>query len=473
MIFPALVALALSQGTPVSTPATLPPVDPNAPLPPGHPTMGGQSPSLGPVDPNAPLPPGHPAMGGQAPALGPVDPNAPLPPGHPGTAAPTDLPQGHPQVAAGQKPLSSSDLIKKLDGTPDLKSKEKTFEVAAALGKLYYANGRYPESAIYLKQALGKSEPARGLLFDARKRNAAHAVKSASEVGCGPSPQSTVDSLTGIARAKLTAGDAAAAEACASSALEPTGEVERILANALFLTGDPAAALAELDRAIAVDARDADAAFLRGAVRLDAHGDDLKQLSQAKADLSRSVELAPGGPRAPFAREMVAHVDKALAAGGLGKLDAQLQKEARARPIPAASSQGMPVLSKDQIDAVQNTERTPEMDQGFAQLVEQGEDQLAHKHFQDALDLYKRVVPFQQENGRAKAGMAWAMVGLGKPAADRIWMVAIQADVAAVDHLGDTLKAKGDLQGARDLWAKLLQSAPDYAARTGLASKVQ
>jgi hypothetical protein len=68
--------------------------------------------------------------------------------------------------------------------------------------------------------------------------------------------------------------------------------------------------------------------------------------------------------------------------------------------------------------------------------------------------------------------MAWALVGMNRqPMADRVWQVAVSADPAAVDKLGDTLKAKGDEKGARALWSKLAQTDPAYAQRAGLSSK--
>jgi hypothetical protein len=125
------------------------------------------------------------------------------------------------------------------------------------------------------------------------------------------------------------------------------------------------------------------------------------------------------------------------------------------------------------MQAVQNTEMTPEVVAGLSKLVEQGEESLAHGQVQEALDAYKRVIPFQPENGRARAGMAWALVGLGRPMADRIWSVAIQSDASSVDKLGDTLAAKGDSKGAQALWTKLSQTAPDYAGRAGLSKKLR
>jgi tetratricopeptide (TPR) repeat protein len=499
MIWPgvALFLLAQSPG----------PVSPDAPLPPGHPALNSSP-------PGGKLPPGHPPLNSAAPG------NGTLPPGHPalgnsgGTpesspefppfagasaespaAAPATLPAGHPHVNRNEKPMSAGDLIKKLDSTTDLRQREKTFEVAAALGKLYYGSARYLEAAIYLRQALEKTASARASYLDLNRKAGTQALPTPAEAGCLPGPEATVDSLAQMARQKAQEGNASAAAECARLAIEPVVDAERTLADALFLTGDAKGALAELDRAAALDDRDPEVVFLRGAVRLDSSGDDVKALRAAKQDFDKVLVLAPQGPRAPFARLLGERAGKAIGAGGLAKLDALEAKEDKAKPPPrlaapvapfagsaapfagtappfAGGGQGVPALTKEQMEAVQNTERTPELMQGMQKLVEEGEDDLAHGKFQDALDAYKRVVPFQPENGRAKAGMAWALVGLGKPMADRVWMVAVQADPAAVDKLGDALKAKGDAQGAQALWQKLASSDPTYADRAGLKQKL-
>jgi hypothetical protein len=59
-----------------------------------------------------------------------------------------------------------------------------------------------------------------------------------------------------------------------------------------------------------------------------------------------------------------------------------------------------------------------------------------------------------------------------QPMADRVWQVAVNADPAAVDKLGDALKAKGDAAGAKALWTKLAQTAPAYASQSGLQGKL-
>jgi predicted negative regulator of RcsB-dependent stress response len=57
--------------------------------------------------------------------------------------------------------------------------------------------------------------------------------------------------------------------------------------------------------------------------------------------------------------------------------------------------------------------------------------------------------------------------------ADRVWSVAVSADPAAVDKLGDTLAAKGDKAGAKALWSKLAETAPSYADSSSMGAKLR
>ena len=452
-------------------------VDPNAPLPPGHPAIGGSSTGAGAIPSSGTLPPGHPAIGQP-------------PMGEGAGAGAGALPPGHPQVDPSQKPLSTPELIQKLDATADLKERPKTFEVAASLGKLYYATARYADAAVYLKQAMDKADPARAVLVEARAKAGKAARPSLAEAGC-PLGDASLDASLGPAREKLKAGNAAAAAACAEQAWVMVSDVGRQLSNAHFLAGDGKASLAVLDGLLTTQDADAEALFLRGAVRLDIASEDAKALGQSKKDLERCLAVAPNGPRAAFAQALLARLNAALGEGGLRKLDAKEAAVDRAKPVPnlaaaapppfanapfagggGGGGAGAPALSQDAINAVQNTERTPELESGLQKLVEEGEDHLAHGRFEEALNAYKRVVPFQPNNGRAKAGMAWALVGLGKPMADRIWGVAVSADPSAVDHLGDALKAKGDANGAKLLWQKLAQTDQSYAQSSGLNKKL-
>ncbi len=444
--------------------APLPEGAEDKPLPPGHPTT--QAP---PLAPGAQLPPNHPPM-----KAGPLEPGAQMPPNHPATNAPplTQQQGGAPSGSEGD------DLLKKLDAAGDLTGKPKTFEVAAALGKLYYGRGRYDEAGKSLSEAEQKGDEARTLFLSQRKK-AGKALPSPEQAGC-PSAASgaTFETLLAAAKEKAKAGQAPASATCARVALEPVLEVKEFSARNFMLRGDSAGALKEYEGILEVDESHAAALFGRGSVLLETRGDDPKALGEVKQTWGRYLAAHPQGARADRLKVLLARVDTLVAAGGASKLaqkkTAEAEEAAAKLPKPPmmaarARQQGgsaEPQITKEMVDAVQNTERTPELEQGMAKLVEEGEEHLAHQRFQDALDVYKRVVPFQPENGRAKAGMAWSLVGLNKqPMADRVWSVAVDADASAVDKLGDTLKAKGDANGAKALWTKLAASAPAYAPK--------
>ena len=418
------------------------------------------------------LPPGHPPLdappgANKAPPLDFSKPNT-LPPGHP--------PMGEAPEArsSAPDPVDSAALMQKLDAAKDLESKEKTFEVAAALGKLYYANGRYAQATPYLVQAEEKAKAVRALFLEQQKKAQAAkaAVMPAEAAGCARAANATLDGLGELAKKKARAGELAASVSCARAALMPLVETENLLANARFIAHDPKGALASFGRVLEISDANPEALYGQAAVLLDSQGDDLKALKLAKADLERFVRDYPTAPRAKQAKAFLARTDEALGAGGITQLVAK--REAARKSAPPPPPQNPPALTQQMVDAVQNTERTPEMEAGFQKLIDEAEDHLAKGRFQEALDNYKRVVPFQPENGRAKAGMAWSLVGLNKqPMAERVWSVAVQADPAAVDKLGESLKAKGDSAGAKALWSRLKESAPQYATTAKLDEKLR
>jgi len=125
------------------------------------------------------------------------------------------------------------------------------------------------------------------------------------------------------------------------------------------------------------------------------------------------------------------------------------------------------------MEAFQKVDVTPEMKANFARLIEDGEAKLVANRYQDALDNYRQVMPYQPENPRLRAGMAWALVGLQRqPMADNVWRVAVTSDPAAVDALGDRLSKAGNKESARAIWTKLQATAPDYASRSGVQKKL-
>ncbi|KFE63049.1 tetratricopeptide repeat protein [Hyalangium minutum] len=469
----ALAAAALLAAEPSNLPPNHPPVPPGTQASPARPPPGV-------------LPEGHPAM---APGQGMEDGQGGLPEGHP--------PMTGSGAGQGRLPPSAEDLLKQLDATEGLKSREKTFEIASSLGKLYYSNGRPGEAMMYFLQAEQKAVATRALFVEQRKKLGKKPVPSAEEVGCGFTPTTPLADMAKVADERAKKGDVAGSAACARSALEPVLEVEVMRGQALYLTGDKAGALTIFERVLDVAPSNAEALFSRSAVLYETKGEDVKALRAAHEGFEAYVAAHPDAPRVDLAKQLSVFAEETAKAGGREKWKQQRAEERRIRlsqPRPSApmagnmpmaggpmaggpmagnsgAQGGPPALTQEMVDAIQNTERTPELEAGLAKLVEEGEEHLSKGRWDDALGVYRRVVPFQPDNGRAKAGMAWALVGKSSPMADRVWGVAVGSDAAAVEQLGDRLMAKGDAKGAKALWAKLLQSAPSYPNKAALQAK--
>ena len=378
-------------------------------------------------------------------------------------AAPA-LPPNHPPL--GPAP-TAGELVKKLDATAGLKEKDKPFEIAASLGRLYFGQGRYADAQTFFRQAVSGADGARTLFVAQRKLAGSKALPGAADVGCDPRAEMPLATLEDKAKA-LSGKNPPGAVACLKVALAPLMEIEVLLGNSQFLLHDTAAALATYSRALDTFPSNVDALYGRAAVTLDTQGDDVAALGRAKADFERFLQDAPTSPRAPNAKRLLARTIDALKAGGLSKLSVTADQVAASQPPPAAGTP--PVLTKELVDAFQNAPRTPEMESNFAKLVSDAEEHLARGRFQDALTAYKQVMPYQPDNARLRAGMAWTMIKLNRqPMADNVWRVATQ-NPDAVSELGDALKAKGDADGARAVWQRLKESVPEYAPR--LAGKL-
>jgi tetratricopeptide (TPR) repeat protein len=472
-------------------------------LPPNHPPIPSGT-QASPARPGAAgaLPEGHPPLpsGGQGLAPSP----GALPEGHPPMgasgvrgAAPGALPEGHPPMSGtGRMPPSAEELLRQLDATQGLRDREKSFEVASSLGKLYYTNGRTSEAMAFFFQAEEKAVATRALYLEQRKKLGKKPVPSAQEAGCGFSETSALEAMAKVAEERARKGDVAGAAACARAALEPVLQVEVLRGHALYLSGDREGALVVYGRVLEVAPTEPEALFARSALLYELKGEDVKALRAAHEGFEAFLAAHPGSPREGLAQQLSKFAEDTAKAGGRQRWKLAREEERRLRlsqpaaqapmggmgpmaghPGPMAGHPGAggqdapPQLTQEMVDAIQNTERTPELEAGLARLVEEGEEHLARGRYDEALGVYRRVVPFQPDNGRAKAGMAWALVGLGRPMADRIWGVAVSSDAAAVERLGDTLLEKGDAQGAKALWGKLLASAPDYPNKAALQAK--
>jgi tetratricopeptide (TPR) repeat protein len=484
------------------------------PLPPGHPSVSGGVVPAKPLNGTTPpdqqtLPPNHPpldpggASGGTSGGTGALPPGHPaIPPGEsagtPGPQAGTPaegLPAGHPSVAPGAAPPTSDELIRRMDSTPDLKTRPKPFEVSAAIGKLYYGRGRWADARDFFSQAEKTAEPVRALFLE-QKKLARGTLPDASAAGCQLSSDSAVDKIVEKARGLAAQKKAGPAAACALEALGPVLDSTALLGNSLALLGDPKGALAAYERVLQVQPRNSAALYGHAAVTFDLKGDDLGALRSARKDLQTSLDAAPGASHAASAKALAERIDQVIAAGGATKFArAQEKSRAEARPAvaaappmatgpmaaappmasgPAASGPTTPPqLSKETMEAFQKTEVTPEMKANFARLIDSGEAKLVANKYQDALDDFRQVMPYQPDNSRLRAGLAWALVGLQRqPMADNVWRVAVTSDPASVDALGDRLSKAGNREGARALWTKLQATAPDYASRSGVQKKL-
>ena len=492
----AALALLLAQGQP---------------LPPGHPSVSGgvvpAKPLNGQASPGEQtLPPNHPPLDQSGVSGG----TGALPPGHPaippgesaGTPGPQagtpaeGLPAGHPSVAPGAAPPSSDELIRRMDSTPDLKTRAKPFEVSAAIGKLYYGRGRWADARDFFVQAEKTAEPVRDLFLQ-QKKLAKGPLPDAAAAGCRLSNDTAVDKVVEKARSLAAQKQPGPAAACALEALGPVLDSTALLGNSLALLGDTKGALAAYERVLQLQPRSSAALYGHAAVTFDLKGDDLGALKSAKKDLQTSVQVAPDASHAASAKALAERMDQVIAAGGATKYArAQEKARAEARPAVAAAAPPMatgpmaaapppapgptasgpsapPQLSKETMEAFQKAEVTPEMQANFARLIDSGEAKLVANKYQDALDDFRQVMPYQPNNPRLRAGLAWALVGLQRqPMADNVWRVAVTSDPASVDALGDKLSKAGNRDGARALWTKLQATAPDYASQSGVQKKL-
>lgn len=425
----------------------------------------------------------------------------PIPPGT--SASPTTaparpdttglpLPSGHPSVTEGAQAMSTDALIEKLDATPDLLERPKTFEMSAMIGRLYLHRGRHPEARKFLGQAVEKGAGLEKSFLSHGARLPLSEREALSKTRCAVSQEAGLEAQALEVERALKKGERLAASACLGDALPGLVNAYEQLGKAAQLDGDFPAAIAAYEGALRVDGTSAESLFARATLLFETRGEDLKALAIARDGFRFYLQKHPEGPRAAASKELLSRVEGSIQAGGVNAWIAKSRRERLARvgttfpkagvprqlpPAQAATAPAageLPELTPEMVEAIQNVERTPELEAGLAKLVEEGEEHLAKGRYQEALANYRRVVPVQPDNGRAQAGMAWAMVGLNRGAvADRIWGVAAQNSPEALDALGDALKAKGNAASAKAVWTRLLATSPGYPARAAVEKKLK
>ena len=349
------------------------------------------------------------------------------------------LPEGHPQVEASSAPAFST-LAAKLES-----QKEKSFENSVTLGELYESHGLVEKAIGHLTQAADFASPLRQFYAGLRRKWTEGPLPTLPREACTATPSTSVAEWMGVLKSK--SGDLKASLACAQWALEPVRKADVLLGRLLFLEGkNPEAQKVYARLADVLD--EPFGLYAQAMMLIDSRGEDVASLRQAKALLEVFLKKAPGAPSARQASQMVSWAEKAIAAGGIAQL--------RPRPVEKnAAMPSAPALAPEVVQAFQKTEQTPEMQANFARILEAAEEHLARGRFQDALNGYKSVMPYQPQNGRVQAGMAWSLIGLNKPMAQRVWTVAVENHAEAIVALSKTLELKGDKAGAAALRTRL------------------
>lgn len=361
----------------------------------------------------------------------------------PATLALCSLLSTAPAAPAAQPPPTPEALLKQVEAL-GMQGRDKPFEVASAIGKLYWSADRRDEALPYLEEAVKTAAPVRGTYLQLRKK--AFAAKTPPAPACGETPPTLADAAARAPKWKLPE-----ALACLRQALQPVLEVHALLGHGHHLAGRTDEALAAYAAVLEVADAYEEALFGEAVLLLEHHGDDASSLERARGDFERYVQRYPASPRVDRARVLMARAQAAKNAGGLSKL-AAARAESTQAPAPASP----PPLSAEQVAAFQAVPRTPGFEADLVKKLDEAEGHLAAGRFQQALDLYKAVMPYSPQDGRVQAGMAWALLGLDKqPMADRVWGVAVTGSRGAVENLVETLRSKGDTAGAAKLQARL------------------
>ncbi|MFN7131380.1 MAG: hypothetical protein ACK4N5_04815, partial [Myxococcales bacterium] len=191
------------------------------------------------------------------------------------------MPAGHPPVDRG---VESGELLQQVEQLKaQLKDKPKTFEIAAALGNLYYENGRYGDASVHYGEALQKAAD----VFRVREALAKKPVAAAPLVDAGCAGITEVERLAAKAAEHLKAGNLARAQACIEPASRPLVPVLARRANGYFLIGRVDDALGEHARALAIDPDALESLFFTGAMLYDSHCDEPAELERAVAAWKR------------------------------------------------------------------------------------------------------------------------------------------------------------------------------------------
>ncbi|MGE5048342.1 MAG: tetratricopeptide repeat protein [Deltaproteobacteria bacterium] len=373
-------------------------------------------------------------------------------------------PAAAPPSAAVDAGLDVNDpkaLMAEVDRLRDqLKDKPKTFEVLSALGTLYYQNARYLEAVDAFRQAEEIAAPAEAEADALRKKGVKPAAELPAE--CRRSPDHGLVQIAAAAK-KL---DAPKQLRCLETALEMALADRARRGDSFYLIGNPDAALAEHRKVLQRSPDYPESLFFVGAILLEQSNGDKNMLAEGKKNWKRLLEVAPDSPRAPLVRETLPKADqlfKARPEVPPGQTPAAQQPGQRSGEPAEPTAEEM----KNMEEAVEHTERTPELEKGLDQLLAEGERDLDEGKYQDARDAVVRVMPMRPNDARTAAAMGGAMRGLGRmEMAQRTLAHALQLDPRQPRALYEMAKLQaqqGDRAAAAQTFAQLKSVDPKFA----------
>ncbi|HEX4386123.1 MAG TPA: tetratricopeptide repeat protein [Myxococcales bacterium] len=401
---------------------------------------------------------------------------------HPDSVEPRAAPDAGP--AAGIEAGDSKALLAEVDRLKDqLKDKPKTFEVLAALGNLYYENGRYLDAVDTYRQAEEYAAPAEGLRDLLRSKG----VKPQAELPADCRRAGSDYGLSQITDAARTM-DPPKALRCVEAALDQELTVRSRRGDAFYLIGNAGSALQEHRGVLAVSPDYPESLFFVGAILLEQSQGNKAQLEEGKKMWSRLLVVAPDHPRAPLVRDALPKAETIFAkkentgpmppghpaVAGNDLPPGHPPMPASAGPMAHAGPTAEEVANV--ADAVQGTERTPELEKGLDDLLVQGEAALDKGDYQAARESIVRVMPMRPNDPRTAADMGAVQRGLGRTEmAQRVLGRALQLDPKqprALYEQGKLLAAQGDSAGARKSFEAVQQADAKFAQAHDVAAEL-
>ncbi|HET7788771.1 MAG TPA: tetratricopeptide repeat protein [Myxococcales bacterium] len=368
-------------------------------------------------------------------------------------------------AGAGLDTRDPKALMAEVDRLGDqLRNKPKSFEVLSALGSLYYENKRYLEAVDTFRQAEEIAAPVEEEADALRKKG----VKPAGELPAECRRSGPDYGLVQIAAAAKKL-DPPRRLRCLDSALEMARADRAKRGDCFYLIGNPDAALAEHRKVLERSPDYPESLFFVGAILLEQSNGDGKMIAEGKKNWQRLLEVAPDSPRASIVRDTLPRADELFKA----RPDA---RPAQGNPPGSPTQQGGEAAKvnepsaeemRNMEEAVQNTQRTPELEKGLDQLLVEGERDLDQGKYQDARDAVVRVMPMRPNDARTSAAMGGAMRGLGRmEMARRTLEHALQLDPnqpRALYEMGKLQAQEGDKAAAAKTFAQLKSSDPKFA----------